>query len=687
MTFALLLTVLLMALTEKGMISTVSAAAAYENQLFSGDILSIEITVDPDEWQNMLDNAMQETYIPCTVTIAGRTFEQVAIRPKGNTSLSSVANTESDRFSFKMNFGYYIDEQTCFGLDKLVINNLYADATYLKEYLSYDLMHFLEVDAPLFTFADVSVNGETWGLYLALEGYDESFMQRVYGASDGQLYNVKSMDHGGGERPDDGAGMPAPDFQNNGGGRPDAPGRGANSWNGYSQEDFQPPQNGQTAMTEEMTPPDSGPDTASGTQSVPDGPEESSMRGDSPENLPPETQRPFEPGQNPGRSDQGGGPGGFPGSTGGGSLQYTDDQSASYSSIFDNAVTNAQEEDYQRVITALRHLSEGTDLEEYWDVDQVLRYLAAHTFVVNLDSYVSNMQQNYYLYEKAGKVSILPWDYNLAFGGFQTQDASAAVNFPIDTPVSGVDMSERPLIAQLLAVEEYQERYHDYLRQIVDQYFGNGLFETRIASVCLAIDSYVQNDPTAFYSYEEYTEAVDMLYTFCMLRAESVAGQLNGTIPSTTAGQQEQPELLVDSSQIQLSVMGAMNMGGGRGGERQEFFPFGEETQDMPSAETIGQVIELLHTAETDTLDADLLEQMKELGLTDTQVTWIQSLASQQENQRPPDTENPWSTADRVPEPENAAGQTNTLSWGWLIACVICLAAAIAGAACYRRQF
>ncbi len=47
------------------------------------------------------------------------------------------------------------------------------------------------------------------------------------------------------------------------------------------------------------------------------------------------------------------------------------------------------------------------------DVYEVLRYFAANTFLVNLDSYVSNMNHNYYLYEKDGIVSILPWDYNL----------------------------------------------------------------------------------------------------------------------------------------------------------------------------------------------------------------------------------------------------------------------------------
>lgn len=50
-----------------------------------------------------------------------------------------------------------------------------------------------------------------------------------------------------------------------------------------------------------------------------------------------------------------------------------------------------------------------------------------------------------------------------------------------------------------------------------------------------------------------------------LLRAESVKGQIGGSVPATTAEQQENPSLLMETSSIDLSVMGSM-MGGGRGG-------------------------------------------------------------------------------------------------------------------------
>lgn len=148
-------------------------------------------------------------------------------------------------------------------------------------------------------------------------------------------------------------------------------------------------------------------------------------------------------------------------------------------------------------------------------------------------------------------------------------DASSVINDPIDTPFSGTDFFDA-----LLDNEEYLEQYHAYYRQLVEEYvFGGGLEETynRIRS---QIDSLVETDPTAFYSYEEYEAAAEILYETVLLRAESVRGQLDGTIPSTEEGQRADSSALIDASSIDLSVMGSM-MGGG-GGQMEERQPGNE---------------------------------------------------------------------------------------------------------------
>ena len=182
----------------------------YEYKLFDTDeLISIDILMDEDSWNKMLANATSEEYYVCSVVINGTRLDNVAIRPKGNTSLSAIAmDANSDRFSFKLEFDHFVEGQTCFGLDKLILNNNYADATWMKEALVYDMYRYLGADASLYNYAKISVNGEYWGVYLALEAVEQSFMLRNYGTQDGELYKPDSMGMGGGGDKKSGSSMP-----------------------------------------------------------------------------------------------------------------------------------------------------------------------------------------------------------------------------------------------------------------------------------------------------------------------------------------------------------------------------------------------------------------------------------------------------------------------------------------------
>lgn len=298
----------------------------------------------------------------------------------------------------------------------------------------------------------------------------------------------------------------------------------------------------------------------------------------------PDSRTPWE-----GSSNFGGGTGGF-GSGSAAALHYIDDDLDSYSVIWDSQVFSSTKSDHKRVVQALKNISEGTNLEQAMDVDSVLRYMAVQTFVVNLDGLSGNMAHNYYLYEKNGQLSLIPWDYNLAFGGFQSTDASSTINFPVDTPFSsGVSTEDRQFFMALLNLEEYREQYHAYLSQLVEEYVDGGRFDEVYQRIRSQIDTLAADDPTSFYTYEEYDQAAQMLYQTVLLRAESVKGQIGGSVPATTAEQQENPSLLMETSSIDLSVMGSM-MGGGRGGIPGFFDPRqdgtgGEDTQQNSTAD------------------------------------------------------------------------------------------------------
>ena len=521
----LVLCVLAMTFYDKllPVVNTSGYSMEYQDKLFdTSEVLDIDIVMDDAKWNEMLQNAQQEQYYECDVVINGTTFKQVGIRPKGNTSLSSIArDPDNNRYSFKLEFDQFVDGQTCFGLDKLVLNNSYADTTNMKEAIIYDMFQYLDADASLYNYAKISVNNEYWGVYLALEAVENSFMLRNYGMEKGYLYKPDSMNHN--DNNDDknkdrdfGGAMPMPS------------------------EGFKMPEKIEKDGQDLAIPPEFENNVQNEGEQIE---RKSFPKGDF----------------GGGRAGRGGGPG----SRGsGGNLNYTDDNLDSYQTIWDGQVNDSSKADHKRVVEALKNVHGKTDIEKYIDVEQVLKYMAVHNFSVNDDSLSGAMAHNYYLYEANGQISIIPWDYNLAFGGMHGGDGTSVVNEPIDAAWQSTQLFDF-----VLENEEYKARYHEYYNKLVNEYLFGGKFEETYNRIRTQIDSLVESDPNSMYTYEEYIKGSETLYNLVMLRAESLRSQLDGAIPSTSEGQKTDSSNLVDASHLNLSDLGQF-MRGGFGGNR-----------------------------------------------------------------------------------------------------------------------
>ncbi|MBR5111775.1 MAG: CotH kinase family protein [Clostridia bacterium] len=535
------------------------------------------IDIEMDDWDTFIANATQEAYTECNVTIDGEKISNVGIRGKGNTSLSSVSSMGSQKYSFKIEFNQYVKGKTYKGLDKLSLNNLIYDSTMMKDYLAYTLMARAGVPSPLCSYIQVTVNGEPWGLYLAVEGVEDGFMERN-NMTTGELYKPDSMSFGGGrgngrdfdfdqfrvKEDEDEAGSESTET---GGGetaaqqpqtqQDDFGGSSGASFGGQMPEGF--------SMPEGMTVPENGQGF-----SMPEG-----------MTLPEGFQAPESTEETADSSDRRG-PGGFEMPTnmnfniGGGmfnfgmgssdvKLQYIDDDPDSYSNIFNNAKTDVSKRDKARLIETLKTLNSDSAQDAVY-TDEVISYLAVHDFLQNGDSYTGMMVHNYYLYEEDGKLAIIPWDYNLAFGGMSGADASSTVNSPIDNPVSNGTGTDRPLISWILTDEEALEKYHAVYSQFIADTVESGWLAGEITRVSEMIRSYVEADENSFYTVEEFDTGIENLQAYCALRGESVRGQLEGTIPSTSSGQRADSSALVDPGDLSISAMGSMNSGNGGGG-------------------------------------------------------------------------------------------------------------------------
>ena len=516
-----------------------AADSGYEQTLFDqSKPIEIDIQMDDEAWNSMIANASSEEYSACDLVVNGVLYENAAIRPKGNSSMSSVTSRGSERYSWRIKFDKYEKKRTCEGLDVLILNNGFKDPGELREALAYDMYACLGADACLYNYAVVYHNGEYFGCYLALEGVDKSFAKRNYGKDYGKLYKPDLTDNAARNKIDDDLGV----FDDGDDDGDQGLGRSFGGRNGAAGE------NGFPAMPD-----------MSGRQGGEGFPMFPGRGGEAQDGADPGGQTP---------PDKGSGEGGsrsrefsFNMFNGGGgtrsdsdlamALNYVGDDLETYQGIWDSAKFKSEDADHARVVEALKHVCRGEEIADYLDVDNVLKYLAIQTFIYNHDGLTGTVSHNYYLYEENGKLNLIPWDMNEAFT--VSGDGSDYVNFPIDTPFAVDDLSQRSFFMALLEDGECLARYHEYLRQLSEEYALGGGLDAAIGRIRAMVDSLAAADPTAFCTYDQYESAAGSLETAIKLRAESVLGQISGEIPSTKEGQKAEPEKLLDTSGADLT--------------------------------------------------------------------------------------------------------------------------------------
>lgn len=492
---------------------------SYETKLFNEKkVTTINIEIDEKDWAGMMENPTAEEIKKATVTVNGKRINNIGIRTKGNSSLTSVASSDSKRFSLKLDFDYYDSSQSIYGLKKLNLNNNFSDTTQMKEYVSYEILESMGLSTPEHSYMNVTVNGEDYGLMLGVEAVDETFLAKNYGSNDGFLF------------------------------KPDGTG-----------------------------------------------------------------------------SD----------------LKYISSDIDDYSGL--NPKTNESNIDQSNILDMIDVINNGGDIEEYIDVDNMLRYFATTTALVSMDSYQGMLKHNYYLYEEDGKFSIIPWDYNMAFGSFSmggmgskgmqmpegmdpsklgnmdvskeemklpegqksskgfeggnmldamtNQDimSEESINFDISNPVSGTTIEDRPLLNALLKNKEYLATYEKYLKELSTQYFTEENVSKITKEVSATILTYVEADPSKFGTTEQFLEGVSgekSLAAFAGARSDSILKQLSGELvidkkPASEEAAAANGTVHSNEEQKQTSPKGDDPSGAAEGKEPPEGVELGQMPEGM----------------------------------------------------------------------------------------------------------
>ncbi len=411
-------------------------------------VFRVDITLEPSDWNNLLATAEDEKYFPADFNLNGAKLAEVAVRAKGQSSLSGVDqlpdnDRSAHRYGLKVDFNYYKD-QKFMGMKKLVFNNSFADPSLMRDMVAYQLFKDAGMPSPEASFVDLWIGGEHLGIYQMVEPIDGEFVEKYFPddkAADvkGDLYKVELFNHLG--------------------------------WQGAN------------------------PSAYKGIR------------------------------------------------------------------LKTNKETLGTPEEGVALITFLDTLNNGSNPLEHVDTELMTRYLAALVLTGNMDSYIGSTANNYYLYHHVTQdaFTMLPWDFNLGFGTFGNFDFGGpwgdgtscdATEHVIENPVA--DDKPRPLVDAVLNDPTLMANYKQHLRDLITGPYKAEKVKTEILRMADLLDPYMQNDPTFFFTYNEWKKSLTddlfdngnppggggifgpapALIPFIEQRNDNVLRQLNGDIPA-----------------------------------------------------------------------------------------------------------------------------------------------------------
>ena len=446
-----------------------AGSALADDAVFPDDrVGEVRIVMSDEDWARMRDDPLAKRYAVADFSLDGEELRNVAVRPKGSSSLRTVADLGIPQFGLTVDFNLLNVARNFRGLRKIDLNTGFKYHLLLRARLASELFAEMGVPAPRTAFAEVWVNGDRLGVYALVEHVDRTFLRRHFDSADGNLYKPSGaagpLDWTEAELAGHDRRGARPMAVNLGGGSIgdlfEAVGQGRD---GTAAADFAP-----------------------------------------------------------------------------------DDRIAAA-----GLKTNENRPDHAALLRFLEVLNDEPDssfpraIERVLDVDAALRFLAVSAVTVHLDSYLGSAR-NYYLYETAGRFTLVPWDMNEAFGTFRCGiERRRLIDLYVDEPTAA-PLAGRPLAARLLRHPPYLDAYRGYVRELLDGPLAPGTAEARIDRLAEMLGPLLEDVQSAErrrlaeldYDLPASTldapAAVAELKSFVATRSESVRRQLAGAQPSSS---------------------------------------------------------------------------------------------------------------------------------------------------------
>lgn len=159
-----------------------------ERPFYSDRVVEVRFEMSEEDWEFQQENALAEQFVKADMWYDGELISDVAIRPKGNSSLKATLNVGSVRIGWKVDINYYNPDANLNGVIKLNLSNGFSDPTLIRETLAYEIFQQMGIPALRTAFVDLWVNDDHLGVYTMVEQLDKAFISQYFADNNGNLY-------------------------------------------------------------------------------------------------------------------------------------------------------------------------------------------------------------------------------------------------------------------------------------------------------------------------------------------------------------------------------------------------------------------------------------------------------------------------------------------------------------------
>jgi uncharacterized Ntn-hydrolase superfamily protein len=178
------------------------AAAPSGDPFDSAHLLEVRITLPAKDWDALRFQARDAraefsrerfdqppsspyTWFKADVVLDGVVITNVGVRKRGFYGSAHI-----DRPALNLDLARYTRGQSWSGLRELKLHNNRQDPSQMRQVLAYQVFRAAGVPAPRCRLARVEVNGKDLGVYSQVEAIDDAFLQREFGSTKGNLYEL-----------------------------------------------------------------------------------------------------------------------------------------------------------------------------------------------------------------------------------------------------------------------------------------------------------------------------------------------------------------------------------------------------------------------------------------------------------------------------------------------------------------